>query len=122
MPAIGPLARGIDCNVFWRGDSGYEDARRGHMWNRRVPQRYPDVVVRPQGDGDVVAAVRLAKERGLKVAMRSAGHSWAAAFLRDGGMLIDVSDMTAFSIDADCATASVQPGLRGTDLNRALRD
>ena len=107
--------------MFWRGEAGYEVARRGHMWNRRVPQRYPDVVVQAQNEQDVVSAVRLARRRGLKVAVRSGGHSWAAAFLRDGGMLIDVSRMRAFSVDASARTASVQPGLLGTELNRALQ-
>jgi hypothetical protein len=46
--------------AFWRGDRGYEQARRGEMWNARVPERYPAVVVRPRSDEDVVAAVRLA--------------------------------------------------------------
>jgi FAD/FMN-containing dehydrogenase len=107
--------------TFWRGEAGYEEARLGHMWNRRVPNRYPDVVVQTQNDQDVIFAVRLARQRGLKVAVRSGGHSWAAAFLRDGGMLIDVSRMRAFSVDAVARTASLQPGLLGTELNRALR-
>ena len=105
---------------LWRGDAGYEPARRS-MWNWRVPPRYPDVIARPRRDEDVVAAVRLARQRGLKIAIRSGGHSWAATFLRDGGMLIDFSRMTDFAIDAGAKTASLQPGLRGTDFNRALR-
>jgi FAD/FMN-containing dehydrogenase len=107
--------------VFWRGVPGYEEARRGNMWNARVPPRYPDVIVQPRSDADVVAAVRLAKQRGLKIAVRSGGHSWAAAFLRDGGMLIDFDRMRDFSVNAEACTASLRPGLRGTDLNRALR-
>src|SRR5215475_7082674 len=105
---------------LWRGDAGYEPARRS-MWNWRVPPRYPDVIARPRRDEDVVAAVRLARQRGLKIAIRSGGHSWAATFLRDGGMLIDLAAMKSFSIDADARIATIQPGLRGTDLNRALR-
>jgi FAD/FMN-containing dehydrogenase len=91
------------------------------MWNRRVPPRYPEVIARPRSDQEVVAAVRLAKARDLKIAMRSGGHSWAASFLRNGGMLIDFSAMTEYSVDAAARTASLQPGLRGTDFNRALR-
>jgi FAD/FMN-containing dehydrogenase len=117
MATVNPVAGG----TFWRGDEGYEAARRGHMWNSRVPARYPDVVVEARNEDDVVAAVRLARQRGLKIAVRSGGHSWAAAFLRDGGMLIDVSRMCAFRVDAEARTARLQPGLKGTDLNRALR-
>jgi FAD/FMN-containing dehydrogenase len=107
--------------TFWRGEAGYEEARRGQMWNRRVPKRYPDVVIQAQNEQDVVAAVRLARQRGLQVAVRSGGHSWSAAFLRDGGMLIDVSRMSTFSVDTTTRTASLRPGLLGTELNRALR-
>src|SRR5262249_46404692 len=82
--------------------------------------RYPDVVVQAGRVDDVVAAVRLARQRNLKIAIRSGGHSWAATFLRDGGMLLDLSAMRNFTIDAQARSASVEPGLKGTDLNRAL--
>jgi FAD/FMN-containing dehydrogenase len=107
--------------IVWRGDSGYEEARCGKMWNCRVPSRYPEVVVQPRSDDDIVAAVRLARKHGLKIAVRSGGHSWAASFLRDGGMLIDLSGMREFTVDAEARTARLQPGLRGTDFNHALR-
>jgi FAD/FMN-containing dehydrogenase len=112
---------GIGGAVFWQRDSGYEGARRSNMWNGRVPPRYPDVIVQPSNDTDVVAAVRLARQRRLKIAVRSGGHSWAASFLRDGGMLIDFSNMSDFTVDQQARTASLQPGLKGTDFNRALR-
>jgi FAD/FMN-containing dehydrogenase len=114
--------RSTDDSVFWRDHAGYEAARRRNVWNGRVPARFPDVVVQPRNADDVVAAVRLARARGLKIAIRSGGHSWAGSFLRDGGMLIDLSDMRAFTVDADARTARLQPGLRGTDFNRALRE
>jgi FAD/FMN-containing dehydrogenase len=97
--------RSTDDSVFWRDHAGYEAARRRNVWNGRVPARFPDVVVQPRNADDVVAAVRLARARGLKIAIRSGGHSWAGSFLRDGGMLIDLSDMRAFTVDADARTA-----------------
>jgi FAD/FMN-containing dehydrogenase len=106
--------------MFWRNDTGYERARRSAVSNGRKPDRFPDVIVRAQRNGDVVAAVQLAKERGLKIGIRSGGHSWAASFLRDGGMLLDLSQMNGFSVDVSTRTATIQPGLKGADLNRAL--
>jgi FAD/FMN-containing dehydrogenase len=111
----------FDDITFWRGDRSYEQARGGEMWNRRVPTRYPQVIVQPRCDEHVVAAVRLARKRGLKIAVRSGGHSWAASFLRDGGMLIDLAGMREFTVDTAARTGRLQPGLRGTDFNRALR-
>jgi FAD/FMN-containing dehydrogenase len=110
-----------DGSVFRKGEAGYEDARRGHMWNARVPARYPDVVVQAGSEKDVVTAVRMAKREGLRIAMRSGGHSWSANFLRDGGMLLDLGRLQEWSIHIPAKTAWVRPGVIGTDLNRALK-
>jgi FAD/FMN-containing dehydrogenase len=119
--ALAQIATDLADVTFVRGDPGYEQARRGEMWNRRVPARYPDIVVKPRSDKEVVAAVRLARKRDLKIAIRSGGHSWAASFLRDGGMLLDLAGMREVTTDANTRTARVQPGLTGADFNRALR-
>ena len=108
--------------IYRRGEPGYEEARRGSMWNDRLPARFPDLVVEVRSDTDVIAAVRLARARGLKIAVRSGGHSWSANFVRDGGMLLDLSRMNSYSVDRDAGTAAVQPGVKGTELNRALRE
>jgi FAD/FMN-containing dehydrogenase len=108
--------------TFWRGDPGYERARRNAVANGRKPNRFPDVIVRAQTDKDVVEAVRLANTRDLKIGIRSGGHSWAASFLCDGGMLLDLSQMTDFSIDTTERTATVRPAVRGADLDLALRN
>src|ERR1700704_737233 len=108
--------------IFWRNDTGYEHARRSAVSNGRKPDRFPDVIVRAQSNGDVVAAVQLAKERGLKIGIRSGGHSWAASFLRDGNMLLDLSQMNGFSVDVSTRTATIQPGLKAPiSIARCLR-
>lgn len=111
----------FDGAIFRKGDAGYEEARRGHMWNARVPARYPDVVVLAGSEQDVVSAVRMARDEGLRIAIRSGGHSWAANFLRDGGMLLDLSRLQEWSINIPAKTAWVRPGVIGADLNRALK-
>ena len=57
----------------------------------------------------------------MQVGVRSGGHSWAGSHLRDGGMLLDLSRLTEISIDAEARTATVRPGVRGSDLAGALR-
>src|SRR5215216_4782995 len=110
----------MSVDIVWRNDTGYEQARRSAVSNGRKPDRFPDVIVRARTDDDVVAAIKLAKKYGLKIGIRSGGHSWAASFLRDGGMLLDLSQMKGFSVDVSARTATVQPALKGADLNRAL--
>nr|BFD82937.1 hypothetical protein StreXyl84_23380 [Streptomyces sp. Xyl84] len=114
--------RGLGALAVRRDDDGYEDLRRAAVWNALVPARFPDVIVRAASAGDVVEAVRLARSEGLRVAVRSGGHSWCGSPLRDGGMLIDVSGLRACTVDPASATATVQPGVTGAQLTSWLGD
>lgn len=105
-----------------REDDAYERTRRAVLWNERVPDRRPDAIVAPADEGEVVAAVRAAAERGMKVAVKSGGHSWTGAPLRDGGMLIDLGRLNGLAIDADAARVATQPAVRVRDLAAALTD
>ena len=107
--------------VLERGAAGYEAARRDSVWNARIADRFPDLIVQAHDEQDVVRALALARERDLAVGVRSGGHSWAGSHLRDGGMLLDLSRLTDVSLDAEARTASVQPGVRGSELAGALR-
>ncbi len=99
-----------------RGDAGYEEARAATVWNARLPDRFPDVVVQAVTVADVRAAVRHAAAEGLRVGVRSGGHSWAANHVRDGGVLLDVSRLAAVEIDVAARTAVVGPGTKGHEL------
>ncbi|WP_055588112.1 FAD-binding oxidoreductase [Peterkaempfera griseoplana] len=115
-----PQPPGITGTVVHRGGGGYEEARAKALWNDLKPERHPEVIVRAASESDVVAAVGWARERGLRIAVRSGGHSWCGSPLRDGGLLLDLSALRRCEIDAASATARVQPGLTGGELTRAL--
>ena len=66
-------------------------------------------------------AVQLAGDRSMAVGVRSGGHSWSGSHLRDGGMLLDLSRLTDLSLDSEAKTATVQPGVRGSELADTLR-
>jgi FAD/FMN-containing dehydrogenase len=108
--------------ILSRDEEGYEDARRAALWNARTPSRYPDLIARAEGEDDLVSAVRTARERGMKIGVRSGGHSWAGNHIRDGGVLLDVSRLDEMTIDAEAMTASVGPGCRGDELLAALAE
>lgn len=108
--------------ILHRGEPGYEPARREALWNARLPPRYPDVIVQACDVHDVVAAVRLAKKKGLRMGVRSGGHSWAGNHVRDGGMLLDVSRLNQSRIDPVALRATAGPGCAGSDLLPALMD
>ncbi len=112
----------FDGTVLHRGDAAYEEARREAVWNARTPSRYPDLIVRAASEEDLVRAVRLARAEGMKVGVRSGGHSWAGNHLRDGGMLLDASGLNEVSIDAGAMRAAVGPGCRGNELLATLAE
>jgi FAD/FMN-containing dehydrogenase len=58
----------------------------------------------------------------MTIGVGSGGHSWAGNHVRDGGMLLDVSRLQAVQVDEGAATASVQPGCRGSELLAALAE
>jgi len=86
---------------LWRGDPGYEDARNGALWNAKKPDRFPDVIERAASDEDVVDAVAFARSRGLRIAIRSGGHSMCGSPVRHGGLLLDLSPLDGFSVEAE---------------------
>jgi FAD/FMN-containing dehydrogenase len=123
-PTFAPMASIVEPRVSGtvsrRGERSYEEARRGSVWNARKPDRHPELIVTARSDEDVVSAVRFARSRGLKVAMRSGGHSWFGASVRDEGLLLDLSQLAALSLDGDSRSAAAQPSVRGRQLAAAL--
>ena len=57
----------IDGQAFERGDRGYEAARRATVWNARLPDRYPEVIVQATSEVDVVTAIRHAATNAMLV-------------------------------------------------------
>ncbi|MER6124675.1 FAD-binding oxidoreductase [Streptomyces sp. NPDC001795] len=111
---------GLGGMLVRRDDPQYEDIRRTMVWSELTPARFPDVIVRPASARDVVEAIRLARSEGFQVAVRSGGHSWCGSPLRDGGMLVDLSGLQAYTVDPVSATATVQPGVTGRALTPEL--
>jgi FAD/FMN-containing dehydrogenase len=71
---------------------------------------------------DVIAAVKMARERGLQLTVCSGGHGWSASHLRDEVLLIDVSRLAEITLDAGGERAWAGPGAKGWHLNRQLRE
>ncbi|GAA4369129.1 FAD-binding oxidoreductase [Nocardioides caricicola] len=95
------------------GDAGFEEARVDRIFNRRLPDRQPAAVVRPETEADVVAAVRLARDRGWQVAVRSGGHSWAQWSVRDDALVIDLGGLKELSYDESTGIVTASPSTKG---------
>ncbi|HEY7619044.1 MAG TPA: FAD-binding oxidoreductase [Solirubrobacteraceae bacterium] len=95
-----------------RGHAGFEEACFGRLFNARTPdERVPAAVLFAASDDDVVAGVRLARECGWQVSVRSGGHSWAGWSVRDDALLIDLGDMREMTCEGEVATA--RPAVKG---------
>ncbi|MFT3866655.1 MAG: FAD-binding oxidoreductase [Solirubrobacterales bacterium] len=117
MAADGMLPDGT---LLRRGEEGYEEAREAAIWNARKPRRFPAAIALVKSERDVVAAVRLAREEGLPVSIRSGGHSWFGNCLRESALLIDLSALHEVTVDPEAGLATVQPAVRGLELNDQL--
>ena len=99
--------------LSWRGEPGYEEARVGRVFNARRPDRFPAAVLCARNEQDVVAGVRLARERGLEVSVRAGGHSWAVWSVRDDALLIDLGLMQELGYDPGTGIATASPAIKG---------
>lgn len=106
----------IKGTVIHKADKFYEDWREGMTWYLRKPKRYPSTMVLATSADDVIAAVNYARENGLKVSIRSTGHSISASHLRDDAVMIDLSQMREVDIDPETQTAWLQPGMRSQEF------
>lgn len=68
------------------------DAAWAHQFNHRraVTTRVPRAVVHATHPSHVAGAVKLAKALGVRVSVRSGGHSWACWGVRDDAVLVDL--------------------------------
>lgn len=105
-----------------RGELGYASTRRSTVWNGRVPDRYPDQIVQPETVEDVQDLVHLAEANDQTIAIKSGGHDYHGACLRDGGMLLDLGSMDRIQIDAKRGHAWVEPGATNRSLTRSAQD
>ena len=111
---LAQLKERISGSVLTPQDAGYDEARAVH--NGLIDRR-PALIVRARSTDDVVGALALAREAGLEVSVRGGGHNVAGRAVTDGGVMIDLAEMTAIAVDPERATVTAQGGVRWADLN-----
>ncbi|HZD69664.1 MAG TPA: FAD-binding oxidoreductase [Actinomycetes bacterium] len=113
--AVEDLDRRLRGDVVTPGDPHYEQARA--IWNGQITRR-PALIARCAGTADVIEAVRFARQWELPTSVRGGGHAVAGHALCDGGLVIDLSPMTAVRVDPVARTAHAQGGCLGVHLDR----
>ena len=102
--------------IIDKADKNYPLWRSSMSWYIFKPPRYPDTIVRASSEEDAINTVRHARASGQKLVVRSTGHNPARAILRDGGILLDLSQLREVEVDAAAQTAWIQPGIKAEEL------
>ncbi len=97
-------------------DAGYDRARA--VWNAMIDKR-PGLILRPRSTADVVTAVNLARENGLRPAVRCGGHSVSGKAMSEGGLTIDLGLLREVTVDAERHLVHVSGGCRLGDVDAA---
>jgi FAD binding domain/Berberine and berberine like len=97
-------------------DPGWDDARQA--WNLAVDQR-PAAVALPGSAADVAAAVRYAREHGLRVAAQGTGHGAAPLGDLAGTLLVNTSGMRGVTVDPVARTARAEAGVVWAEVAKA---
>ena len=118
LPTIQALRDRIQGEVLLPSDPGYDEARA--VWNKRFNPR-PGAVVRCRSTDDVIAALGLARDRGLPLSVKSGGHSYAGHAVADGALAVDLSLMDSVEIDAERKRAVVGPGATWAEFDAAAQ-
>lgn len=98
-------------------DPGYAAAKQ--VFNRRFDDATPIAVVAPATVEQVAATLGVAHDLGLRVAVRSGGHSYIGASTTDGAVVLDLRRLPGGTV-VDAETVTVTPGSRLGQLQRTL--
>lgn len=93
-------------------DEGYEEKSLG--FNLRI-QKYPLIIALCKNTQGVSEAIKLAKKEGLKVAVKSGGHSFESFSSIDNGLQINLTLMNSLKWQSDntnnCGTSLLAQGI-----------
>jgi FAD/FMN-containing dehydrogenase len=105
-------------HVWNRGDPGFLSV--AHVYNERFDGILPKAVGRPLDAIDVRGAVRWAVGHGVQMRPRSGGHSYAGYSTLSGGVVLDLSQMRAISVNRRAGMATVGAGAQLIDVYAVL--
>lgn len=109
--------------LILRSEEGYDEARIARIYHASHPDRHPAAVLVAATEQDVVEGVRLAIERGWKIAVRAGGHSFPVWSLRDDTLLVDLGGLKELAYDAATGIVSASPAIQGGhELNSFLAE
>jgi len=116
--SIDKLKSKVKGTVILPSDSGYSEARK--VWNAMI-DRKPAVIVQCADAADVPHSISFARDNGLEISIRGAGHNIAGNAVCNNGVVIDFSRMRKVHVDAEKMRARVEPGAILGDIDKATQ-
>lgn len=112
------LAALLTGQLFLPQDADYEQVRQ--LFNSRVKTQ-PAAIARCLTVQDVIHTIRWTRSHNLPLSIRGAGHEIFGRSLIENGVVIDLSQMRAVTVDPDTRTAQIQAGATASDLIEAAQ-
>jgi alkanesulfonate monooxygenase SsuD/methylene tetrahydromethanopterin reductase-like flavin-dependent oxidoreductase (luciferase family) len=98
------------------GDPGYSSVRSTY-----IRAGAPGLVLQVRTAAEVAEALAFARTQPVALAIRSGGHGISGRSTNDGGIVIDLSKMTAIEVlDETTRRVRIEPGARWSDVAAAL--
>ena len=116
---VAPLRDEVRGRLITPDDAEYDSARTITLGG--VDPR-PAVIVRVADAADVATVIRVARDHGAELAVRSGGHSAAGHSTTDGGIVLDLRDLNALVVDVEGRTAWAGSGLTAGEVTTALAE
>jgi FAD/FMN-containing dehydrogenase len=113
--ALKELRHGFTGDIITPDHSTYDEARK--LFNAMI-DRHPSIIAQCAGVDDVVRSIHVARHHGLEIAVRGGGHGVAGKALTDGGLVIDLRQMHAVSVNPTARTVTVGGGATMGHLDR----
>jgi len=117
--SIATLAASLDGHVVMPDDETYDAARQVFLGD---VDRRPAAIARVASADDVARVIEFARQTGIELAVRSGGHSTAGQSTTDGGLVLDMRDMTAIEVDPAARTVWAEAGLSAVELTKATAE
>ena len=114
-PLAEELRAGVTGRVVDRTDADYDTLRA--VFPGGVDRR-PAVIVRPKNAPDVQHTIKVVSEAGVPLAVRSGGHTIHCTV--DGGVVLDLRDLSALHVDLPGGTAWAQTGLTAAQYSTGV--
>ena len=103
--------------VITPDDAAYDQSRA--VFYGDIDKR-PAAIARVSGVEDIRRVIKTARTEGYELAVRSGGHSVVGHSTTNGGLVIDLRDMSKIEIDARNRTAWIETGATALQITEAL--